>query len=75
MVILVIVSGLLKEKKGYNKINLYLGLIKSDKLNLDKVMLDCDVNNFGSDRTMKALGDVLERTGIDPYDGILTNVY
>ena len=37
-------------------------------------MLDCDVNNLVSDRTMKSLGGVLERTEIDPYDGILTNV-
>ena len=64
-----------ERRKGYNKINLYLGLIKANKLNLDRVMLDCDVNNIGSDRTMKALGGVLERTEIDPYDGILTNVY
>ena len=64
-----------ERRKGYNKINLYLGLIKANKLNLDRVMLDCDVNNIGSDRTMKALGGVLKRTEIDPYDGILTNVY
>ena len=38
-------------------------------------MLDCDVNNLGSDKTLKALGGVLERTEIDPSDGILTNVY
>ena len=64
-----------ERRKGYNKINLYLGLIESKKLGLDKVMLDCDVNNLGSDKTLKALGGVLERTEIDPSDGILTNVY
>lgn|SRR5574344_928157 len=42
---------------------------------LDKVMLDCDVSNIGSDKTMQALGGVLTRTEIDPSDGILTNVY
>lgn len=64
-----------ERRKGYNKINLYLGLIEAQKLGLDKVMLDCDVNNLGSSKTMQALGGVLERTEIDPYDGILTSVY
>ena len=45
------------------------------KVGLDKVMLDCDVNNLGSDKTLKALGGELERTEVDPYDGALTNVY
>ncbi len=50
-------------------------MLEAKKLGLDKVMLDCDVNNLGSDRTLKALGGSLERTEVDPYDGILTNVY
>lgn len=64
-----------ERRKGYNKINLYLGLIEAQKIGLDKVMLDCDVNNLGSARTMQALGGVLERTEVDPYDGLLTSVY
>ena len=64
-----------ERRKGYNKINLYLGMIEAKKVGLDKVMLDCDVNNLGSDRTLKALGGKLERTEIDPSDGVLTNVY
>lgn len=64
-----------ERRKGYNKINLYLGMIEARKVGLDKVMLDCDVDNVGSDRTLKALGGKLERTEIDPSDGILTNVY
>lgn len=64
-----------ERRKGYNKINLYLGMIEARKVGLDKVMLDCDVNNIGSDRTLKALGGTLERSEIDPSDGILTNVY
>ena len=58
-----------------NKINLYLGMLEAEKIGLDKVMLDCDVNNIGSDKTLKALGGKLERIEIDPSDGILTNVY
>lgn len=64
-----------ERRKGYNKINLYLGLIEAKKLGLNKVMLDCDVENLGSSKTMEALGGKLERTEIDPYDGILTSVY
>lgn len=65
-----------ERRRGYNKINLYLGLIKAlEEFNLDKVMLDCDVKNLGSDKTIQALGGVLERTDIDDYDGALTNVY
>ena len=64
-----------ERRKGYNKINLYLGMIEAKKLGLEKVMLDCDVDNIASDKTLKALGGNLERTEVDPYDGILTNVY
>ena len=64
-----------ERRKGYNKINLYLGMIEAQKVGLERVMLDCDVNNIGSDKTLKALGGELERTEIDPSDGILTNVY
>lgn len=64
-----------ERRKGYNKINLYLGMQEAQKLGLDRVMLDCDVNNLGSDRTLKALGGVLERTEVNPEDNILTNVY
>ena len=64
-----------ERRKGYNKINLYLGMLEAKKVDLEKVMLDCDVNNLGSDKTLKALGGKLERTEVDPSDGILTNVY
>lgn len=64
-----------ERRKGYNKINLYLGILEARRLGLEKVMLDCDVNNLGSDRTLKALGGKLERTEVDPSDGVLTNVY
>ena len=64
-----------ERRKGYNKINLYLGMKEAKKIGLDRVMLDCDVSNIGSDKTLKALGGKLERTEIDPSNGILTNVY
>ena len=64
-----------ERRKGYNKINLYLGLIEAKKIGLDNVMLDCSVTNLGSDKTIKALGGILERCEIDPSDNELTNVY
>ena len=64
-----------ERRKGYNKINLYLGMIEAKKLGLNKVMLDCDVNNIASDKTLKSLGGNLERTEIDPSDKMLTNIY
>lgn len=65
----------LERRCGYNKINLYLGMLEAKKLGLEQVMLDCDVNNLGSRKTIEALGGKLTRTEIKPSDGILTNVY
>ena len=64
-----------ERRKGYNKINLFLGLIEVKKIGLDKVKLVCDASNLGSIRTMESLGAILENTEIDPYDDILTSVY
>jgi hypothetical protein len=38
-------------------------------------MIGCTADNLGSDRTIRALDGVLERQGVDPWDGELTNVY
>lgn len=65
-----------ERRKGYNKINLYLGLLKArEEFGLDRVMLDCSVTNLGSDRTIRALGGVLEKCEMDPNDNTLTNAY
>ena len=64
-----------ERRKGYNKIQLYLVLLEVQKLNLDKVMLDCSVDNLGSDKTIKALGGILERCELDEADNTMTNVY
>ena len=64
-----------ERRKGYNKINLYLGLIETQKIGLEKVKLVCDASNLGSIRTIEALGAKLIITEIDPSDGILTSVY
>ncbi len=54
-----------ERQKGYNKINLYLGLLECQKHNLDRVMLDCDKDNLGSAKTMQALCGELEREYYD----------
>ena len=64
-----------ERKKGYNKINLYLGLIEAQKNNINNVKLVCEASNLGSVKTIEALGGILEQTDIDPYDGVLTRVY
>ena len=48
-----------ERKKGYNKINLYLGLIECQKHGIKEVLLDCDKSNLGLSKTMIALGGVL----------------
>ena len=42
--------------KGYNKINLYLGLKVCEEYGIDKVFMDADLDNPASWRTMEALG-------------------
>lgn len=42
--------------KGYNKINLYLGLKVCEYYGVDSVLLDADLENPASWRTMEALG-------------------
>ena len=64
-----------ERRKGYNKIQLYLTLLKTQKFGLDKVMLGCSVDNLGSDKTIKALGGILERCELDESDNTMTNVY
>ena len=45
-----------ERKKGYNKINLYLGLKVCDEYGIEKALLDADLDNPASWKTMEALG-------------------
>lgn len=49
-----------ERQKGYNKINLYLGLKKCLELNLKKVLLTASDDNPASFKTILALGGKLE---------------
>lgn len=56
--------------KGYNKINLYLGLKVCDEYGIDKVFMDADINNEASWKTMEALGGIRVK---EYYDDINSN--
>ncbi len=45
-----------ERRKGYNKINLYLGLKECQKRGIKGVILSCEKGNMGSSKTMLALG-------------------
>ena len=45
-----------ERQKGYNKINLYLGLMVCQKYGIHEVLMDCDKTNVASAKTMQALG-------------------
>lgn len=47
-----------ERNKGYNKINLYLGLKVCDAHNIKEALLDADINNPASWKTMEALGGI-----------------
>ena len=64
-----------ERKKGYNKINLYLGLQVCKNHNIDTAILDADVDNPGSWKTMEALGGKNIRNGINPENNKETKMY
>ena len=48
-----------EREKGYNKINLYLGLLCCQEHGIKEVLMDCDKENIASAKTMLALGGKL----------------
>lgn len=48
-----------ERQKGYNKVNLYLGLLECQRHGIKEVFMDCDKDNLGSSKTMQALGGKL----------------
>ena len=60
--------------KGYNNINLFLGLMVCKKYNIEKVFLDADLNNPASWKTMERLGGERVREYFDEeYNGIVVD--
>ena len=57
-----------ERRKGYNKINLYLGLLECREHGIKIVKLDCDEDNLGSKKTMEALGGIQVKRYYDEED-------
>lgn len=55
--------------RGYNKINLYLGLKVCDRHDIKEVLMDADLDNPASWKTMEALGGVRIREHYDENAG------
>ena len=58
----------LERGRGYNKINLYLGLKVCDEHGMKSVFMDADLDNPASWRTIEALGGVRIREYFDDQD-------
>ena len=54
---------------------MYLGLLEEQRLGEKKVLLECIADNQGSNKTIIALGGILEKSEIDDWDNELTNYY
>ena len=64
-----------ERRKGYNKINLYLGLKVCREHNLEEVLLDANLSNPASWKTMEALGGTRIGEYIDEEDNERTVKY
>ena len=54
-----------EKRKGYNKINLYLCLLKAQEYGLEKVLITCADYNEGSKNTIKSVGGIFEKNTFD----------
>lgn len=62
--------------KGYNKINLYLGLKICQKYGIKEVLMDADKDNPASWKTMEALGgQMIKEYFDDEYSNCIVKVY
>lgn len=64
-----------ERKKGYNKINLYLGLKECRKHGITEAELWYNRSNIGSSSTMKALGGVLSKSVYNEEKNIYIDKY
>lgn len=61
-----------ERSKGYNKVNLYLGLKYLDKHNIDVALLSCIDSNLASSKTIESLGGVLyDEVYKEEYNGVI----
>lgn len=64
-----------ERRKGYNKINLYLGLLEYQKLGLKKVLITCADYNVGSRKSILALGGKFEKNNFNEEDNKTMELY
>ena len=64
-----------ERRKGYNKIQLYLGLLEEKKLGENKIVMECSEDNIGSNKSILALGGILEKSKLDKTDNNISNFY
>ncbi len=64
-----------ERQKGYAKTALFLGLLEEQRLGEKRVLLVCDIDNIGSNKTILALGGELEKTELYKFDNTMTNYY
>jgi predicted acetyltransferase len=57
-----------ERNKGYNKINLYLGLLRCQEAGIKEVLMDCDKVNVASAKTMLAFGAKLVKEWYDDIE-------
>lgn len=61
--------------KKYSEIQLYLALLICKKLEINRVMIECSNDNIASNKTIKALGGVMEKQDYIERLGGLFNIY
>lgn len=64
-----------ERRKGYNKVNLYLGLKCLKEHGVKEAFLDCEKNNPASSKTMIALGGKLKREYYSNYTKSIVQDY
>ena len=64
-----------ERKKGYNKVNLYLGLLECQKNEIREVLMSCYKDNPASYKTMSALGAQLKSEFFSEEDNCIVQNY
>lgn len=64
-----------ERNKGYNKIQLYLGLLEQQRIGEKEIIIGCSKDNITSNKSILSLGGILKQTILDKYDNTINNYY
>ena len=64
-----------ERNKGYNKIQLYLGLLEQQRIGEKEIIIGCSDDNIASNKSILSLGGILKQTILDKYDNTINNYY